>query len=172
MVRRAAEICHPEEFRDVYYQVFREPPYGEDAAAAAEFAERLVQHAALPGFSVTTVLDDGVLGGFAYGVRLEEGWWHPQAAGPAPQGLRGPLFYVYELAVAPGLRGRGHGRELLDLLLTDRTEAFAVLAASNEAPVRELYRRWGWTKVGELTEPPNGVDLLALPLRLMKSEER
>ncbi|WP_405087600.1 GNAT family N-acetyltransferase [Microbispora sp. NBC_01389] len=172
MVDRTAGICHPGEFRDVYYRVYREPPYCEGAAVADEFAERLAGHAALPGFSVTTVLDDGVLTGFAYGVRLEEGRWHPRAAAPAPQGLRWPLFYVYELAVVPELRGRGHGRELLDLLLADRTESFAVLAASNQAPARELYRRWGWAKVGELTEPPKGVDLLALPLRSMKSEDR
>ncbi|MEV7237423.1 hypothetical protein AB0N06_26700 [Streptomyces sp. NPDC051020] len=65
------------------------------------------------------------------------------------------------------LRGRGHGRELLDVLMADRTEPFAVLAASNEAPARELYRRWGWAKVGELMSPPDGVDLLAHPLRPM-----
>ncbi|MGW0593956.1 hypothetical protein [Streptosporangium sp. NPDC002607] len=81
MVDRAAEICRPEEFRDVYHRVYREPPYCEGAAVADEFAEQLVRHAALPGFSVTTVLDDGVLTGFAYGVRLEEGWWHPRRCG-------------------------------------------------------------------------------------------
>ncbi|MEU0007627.1 GNAT family N-acetyltransferase [Streptomyces sp. NPDC006314] len=164
MVERAAELRHLQEFRDVYHRVYREPPYREDAAAADEFTEQLAEHATLPGFSVTTVLDGGVLGGFAYGVRRARGWWHPRAAAPAPRGLRRSLFYVYELAVVPELRGRGHGRELLETLLADRTEPFAVLAASNKAPARELYRRWGWAKVGELTGPPDGVDLLARPL--------
>ncbi|MEW2414665.1 GNAT family N-acetyltransferase [Streptomyces sp. NPDC046866] len=158
------EVHRPQEFRDVYHRVYREPPYREDAAAADGFARQLADHAALPGFCATTVLDGGVLGGFAYGVRREEGWWHPRAAAPAPPWLRGPLFYVYELAVVRELRGRGYGRELLDLLLADRTEPFAVLAASNRASARELYRRWGWTEVGELKGPPHGVDLLALPL--------
>ncbi|MFD7625932.1 GNAT family N-acetyltransferase [Streptomyces sp. NPDC059851] len=164
MPERGAEVRSPEEFRDVYHRVYREPPYHEDAAAADDFARQLAGHAALPGFSVTTVLHGGALGGFAYGVHRGEGWWHPRAATPAPEWLRRPLFYVYELAVVAELRGRGHGRALLDLLLADRTEPFAVLAASSGASAREAYRRWGWTKVGALTGPPHGVDLLALPL--------
>ncbi|MYR75738.1 MULTISPECIES: GNAT family N-acetyltransferase [unclassified Streptomyces] len=173
MADRATGLRRPEEFRDVYHRVYREAPYHEDAAAADGFAGQLAAHAALPGFSVTSVPatpttlaapGGGALGGFAYGVRREEGWWHPRAAAPAPGWLRGSLFYVYELAVVAELRGRGHGRELLDLLLADRPEPYAVLAASNKAPARELYRRWGWEKVGELTGPPDGVDLLALRL--------
>ncbi|MFJ4578762.1 hypothetical protein [Streptomyces echinatus] len=39
-----------------------------------------------------------------------------------------------------------------------------MLAASAEAPAHALYLRWGWVKVGELSGPPHGVDLLALPL--------
>ncbi|MFJ2272032.1 hypothetical protein ACIO8F_16475 [Streptomyces sp. NPDC087228] len=39
-VERAAEVRHPEAFRDIYHRVYREPPYGEDAAAADAFAER------------------------------------------------------------------------------------------------------------------------------------
>ncbi|MDX2856820.1 GNAT family N-acetyltransferase, partial [Streptomyces scabiei] len=150
-----AEVCRPEEFRDVYHRVYREPPYDEDEAAADAFAAQHAEHARLPGFSVTTVLDGGALGGFAYGVRREADWWHPRAVAPAPQRLRRPLFYVYELAVVRELRGRGHGRALLEALLTDRTERYAVLAASTRAPAHELYRRWGWTKAGELAGPPH-----------------
>ncbi|MCZ9342273.1 GNAT family N-acetyltransferase, partial [Streptomyces sp. TRM76130] len=61
-------------------------------------------------------------------------------------------------------RGRGHGRVLLEALLAGRTERYAVLAASTRAPARELYRRWGWTKAGDLAGPPHGVELLARPL--------
>ncbi len=161
MCERSGRVHRVEEFRDVYHRVYREPPYHEDAAAADLFAEQLTGHAALPGFSVTTVRDGGVLGGFAYGVRHADGWWHPRATAPAPPDLGWPLFYVYELAVVRELRGRGHGRRLLDVLLAGRTERFAVLAASTGAPARELYRRWGWTTVGGLTAPPEGVELLA-----------
>ncbi|MCF3180153.1 GNAT family N-acetyltransferase [Streptomyces polychromogenes] len=164
MRESAPATSRPEEFRDVYHRVYREPPYHEDASDADAFAGQLAEHAALPGFSVTTVHTGDSLGGFAYGVRREEGWWHPRAVAPAPHRLRGPLFYVYELAVLPELRGRGHGRALLERLLAGRTEPHAVLAASNRAPARELYRRWGWTKAGELAGPPHGVDLLTLPL--------
>lgn len=154
----------PAEYREVYHRVYREPPYHEDADAADAFRAQLTEHAALPGFSVTTVHADGALAGFAYGVRRDPGWWHPRAAAPPPRDLRGPLFYVYELAVVRELRGLGHGRALLDLLLAERTEPFAVLAASTGAPAHTLYRRWGWSEVGRLTGPPHGVDLLARPL--------
>lgn len=161
MYERAGAVHDVEEFRGVYHRVYREPPYHEDAAAADRFAAQVAEHAALPGFSVTTVREDGVLGGFAYGVRYDGGWWHPRATAPAPPALGWPLFYVYELVVVRELRGLGHGRGLLDLLLADRTEPVAVLAASTGAPAYRLYRRWGWATVGKLAAPPDGVELLA-----------
>jgi GNAT superfamily N-acetyltransferase len=164
MAERAAGIGSPEEFRDVYHRVYRQPPYGEGAAEADAFAAQLAGHAALPGFHVTTVREAGALTGFAYGVRRDAGWWHPRAAVPAPHALPRPLFYVYELLVVPERRGHGHGRELLDLLLAGRPEPSAVLAASTRAPAHTMYLRWGWSKVGELAGPPDGVDLLARPL--------
>jgi GNAT superfamily N-acetyltransferase len=151
-----------EAFRDVYLRVYAEPPYHEDEAAADRFAGQLREHVALPGFSATTVTDDdGVLGGFAYGVAYDDGWWHPRATAPPPAWVGHPLYYVWELLLAPELRGRGHGRGLLDLLLADRGEPCAVLAASTGAPAYRMYLRWGWTKIGGLAAPPAGVDLLA-----------
>jgi GNAT superfamily N-acetyltransferase len=151
------------ELEDAYLAVYSEPPYHEGAADAARFRETVAQQAQLPGFALTTVRDGGELGGFAYGVGREAGWWHPAAATPAPDALAcGPLFYVYELAVRPGLRGRGHGGRLLGRLLGGRAEPAAVLAAAIAAPAHEMYRRWGWERVGALT--PGSVDLLALPL--------
>ncbi|MFJ2743724.1 GNAT family N-acetyltransferase [Streptomyces sp. NPDC087440] len=165
MPERSAEVPCPATLRDVYLRVYREAPYHEDEKDADAFAGQLAAHAALPGFCVTTVHDDaGALGGFAYGVRRESGWWHPRAEAPAPPWLHRPFFYVYELAVVRESRGLGHGRALLDLLLADRPEHHAVLAASRAAPAHALYRRWGWTTAGRLTGPPDGVDLLALPL--------
>ncbi|MDT7801460.1 MAG: hypothetical protein QOI78_4893 [Actinomycetota bacterium] len=150
------------ELEEVYLSVYREPPYREDAADAARFRETVAGHSRLPGFALTTVRDGAGLGGFAYGVGREAGWWHPAAATPAPLPLaRGPLFYVYELAVRPGLRGRGHGGGLLRDLLAGRPEPFAVLAAAAAAPAYAMYLRWGWERIGALT---SGSDLLALPL--------
>ena len=78
MCERAGAV-DVEAFRDVYLRVYAEPPYHEDEAAADRFAGQLREHAALPGFSATTVTDDdGVLGGFAYGVAYDDGWWHPR----------------------------------------------------------------------------------------------
>ena len=151
------------ELGELYLDVYREPPYGEGEAEAAGFRETVSRHALLPGFAVTTVHHGEGLGGFAYGVGREAGWWHPRAAAAAPPWLaRNPVFYVYELAVRPGLRGRGHGRDLLDRLLDARPEPFAVLAASTAAPAHAMYRRWGWHPVGSLT--PGRSELLALPL--------
>jgi GNAT superfamily N-acetyltransferase len=150
------------ELEDVYLSVYREPPYREDTADAARFRETVARHSRVPGFALTTVHNGGELGGFAYGVGREAGWWHPAAATPAPDSLaRGPLFYVYELAVRPDLRGRGHGGGLLRDLLSARPEPFAVLAAATAAPAYTMYLRWGWERIGVLT---SGSDLLALPL--------
>ncbi|UOX91966.1 GNAT family N-acetyltransferase [Amycolatopsis sp. FBCC-B4732] len=133
----------------LYHQVYREPPYGESEADVARFRETLAQHAELPGFALTAVHSGDVLDGFAYGVGREAGWWPSPAAAAPPPWLAGrPLFYVYELAVRPGRRGRGHGRDLLDRLLRDRAEPCALLAAATAAPAHALYRRWGWEAVG------------------------
>ncbi|WP_410565282.1 GNAT family N-acetyltransferase [Amycolatopsis sp. cmx-4-61] len=151
------------ELGELYLDVYREPPYGEGEPETARFRETVSRHALLPGFAVTTVRHGGVLAGFAYGVGREAGWWHPRATAAAPARLaRHPVFYVYELAVRPGLRGRGLGRDLLDRLLGARPEPFAVLAASMAAPAHAMYRRWGWQPVGSLT--PGRSELLALPL--------
>ncbi|GHG06671.1 MULTISPECIES: GNAT family N-acetyltransferase [Amycolatopsis] len=148
----------------LYLDVYREPPYGEGEAEAAGFRETAARHALLPGFALTTVHTGGELAGFAYGVGREAGWWPPRAAAAAPHRLAGhPLFYVYELAIRPGRRGRGHGRDLLDRLLEPRPEPFALLAASTAAPAHTMYRRWGWQPVGALT--PGRSELLALDLR-------
>lgn len=151
-----------DELAAAYLAVYREPPYREDAADAARFRDTVVQHSMLPGFAVTTVRDGEALGGFAYGVGREAGWWHPAAATPAPPWLaRTPLFYVYELAVLPALRGHGHGGGLLRELLAGRPEPFAVLAASPAAPAYAMYLRWGWERIGALAAGPA---LLARPL--------
>nr|WP_156515790.1 hypothetical protein [Amycolatopsis regifaucium] len=51
---------------------------------------------------------------------------------------------------------------MLDDLLKDRPERFALLGSRVAAPARALYRRWGWRKVGGFDT--GGVDLLALDL--------
>ncbi|WP_290060613.1 GNAT family N-acetyltransferase [Amycolatopsis solani] len=145
---------------ELYHEVYREPPYRETEADAARFRETLMAHAKQPGFALETVHSGGELAGFAYGVGREAGWWPaPAAAGP-PSWLAGrPLFYVYELAVRPDHRGRGHGRDLLERLLGERTEPAAVLAASTDAPAHALYHRWGWTTVAPVRS--SAVELLA-----------
>ncbi|WP_181774942.1 GNAT family N-acetyltransferase [Amycolatopsis pittospori] len=152
------------ELADVYRRVYREPPYLEGEVEVARFGVLFAEHSALPGFAMKTVSADGALVGFAYGVGREAGWWPAHATTSAPDQLDGePLFYVYELALVPELRGRGQGRALLADLLKDRPERFAVLASRVTSPARRLYDRWGWRKVGEFGS--RGVDLLALDLR-------
>ncbi|MEU7784690.1 GNAT family N-acetyltransferase [Amycolatopsis sp. NPDC049159] len=136
------------ELADLYHEVYREPPYGETEADAARFRGAVAGHAQQPGFALETVHSGGMLAGFAYGVGREPGWWPALAGGGPPSWIAGsPLFYVYEFAVRPGQRGRGHGRALLETLLGARTEPAAVLAAATAAPAHALYRRWGWMVV-------------------------
>ncbi len=70
-----------------------------------------------------------------------------------------------EWMVRPASRRAGIGRVLLDRLLADRPEPWAVLASNPAAAARRIYERWGWKPVGA-TEPDSmpPMDLLALPL--------
>lgn len=54
---------------------------------------------------------------------------------------------MIELVVHPDQRDRGLGRTLLDMLLEQRTERYAVLLAEPTALARQIYHRWGWQQI-------------------------
>ena len=66
---------------------------------------------------------------------------------------RGPLVYLYDIAVAPGRRGQGVGRALIDALLeTCRRERVRVVWAgtgADNAAARALFEACGARRIGE-----------------------
>jgi hypothetical protein len=149
------------ELRDLYAEVYAEPPYLEGPQHVAAFARTLTRELDLPGFALAAALDGSLLAGAAYGFTLPPGaWMEPRAADPPPQLLDTAKLNVAEWMVRVGYRSGRVGRRLLDMLLTDRPESLAVLASNPEAPARQIYERWGWTPVGQIvpkTMPPMDV---------------
>ena len=131
-----------------------------------DHARRTTAQAQSAGFATVTAHSAGELVGFVYGLPLsaEMPWWKGlDPAGPdgftAENGSR--TFAVIDLAVTPGARGRGLGRTLMDELLSSRTEERATLATgSHETNNQRMYERWGWHRVGRVTEGHESAELV------------
>lgn len=157
---------HFEELRGLYGEVYAEPPYLEGPEHVASFGRYLTRELDLPGFRLALAANDRCMVGAAYGFTLPPGeWMEPSAVEPPPHIRDVPKFNVAEWMVRASFRGAGIGRRLIDMLLADRTEPWAVLASNPAAPARHIYQRWGWQPYGRIepkTMPP--MDVLALPL--------
>jgi GNAT superfamily N-acetyltransferase len=106
--------------------------------------------------------------GYSFGLTFPESrWWSGDATAPPQEILSVAKFAVIELLVRKQFRGHGVGRRLLDELLSERTESYAILTAMPDAPAREAYRRWGWRQIGTAHHTPDSpvLDALVLPLR-------
>jgi hypothetical protein len=161
-------VARAEEFEDAYFEAYSEPPYGETAEQAAEFARGLMEQAdAGTGLDMVMAIDvDSRLAGFAYGVAFpSDKWW--RSASTEPELTRGhPKFAVIELVVRLPWRGQHLGTALITSLLSGRTEPFATLCSNPDAYAHAVYLRWGWTIVGS-TNPPGiaPMDVLVRDLR-------
>lgn len=155
------------EFKAVYAAVFSQPPYNEGPEMADKFVGWVRDESTEPGFDFVEAVDAGVPVGFAYGYAQPAGKWWRGADRPAPAEVKaGPTFAVMEWAVLPDRRGNGIGRTLMDELLADRAEPYAVLTVNPAAAARQLYERLGWQHVAS-TKPGNsntGMDVMLLRL--------
>jgi ribosomal protein S18 acetylase RimI-like enzyme len=138
----------------VYVAAFGQPPYGEDAAAGAAFAERVGRYARdRAGFRFILARDDGgVPAGTCLAVVAHPGdWWREQAAaGLNPATTRRWLgescLEVVHVAVAPARQRQGLGRLMLDVLVAGRPAPTGVLSCHPEAAAAQgLYLSQGWT---------------------------
>ena len=157
-----------DELVEVYREAYAEPPY--DAGSLWEekaFRDRTGRQVERNGFTLVTARVGGALIGFAFGLVFPAGgWWAGQAELPPAEILDPAKFAVIELVVRKAWRGRGLGHRLLDELLAGRPEPYAMLTAMREAPVRQMYARWGWQQVGTAQHTPTSpiLDQLVLPL--------
>jgi GNAT superfamily N-acetyltransferase len=138
----------------VYHAAFGQPPYGETAEMAEEFAERVRRYAReREGFRLVTArAGDGRMIGIGLAVLARPGcWWRDKVAGAIPQPLAdrwlGELCQeIVHLAVIPDAQGRGVGRLVHDVLIAGRPAPTGVLSVHPEAePAQRLYQDRGWT---------------------------
>jgi ribosomal protein S18 acetylase RimI-like enzyme len=158
----AEAVTRVGELREIYAAVFSLPPYNEGSEMAEKFVGWMHEESQHPGFDLVAAYADGRLVGFAYGYTMPAGeWWH-RTDRPAPEGVKAAdKFAVMEWAVLPDQRGNGIGRRLLDELLHDRPEPYAVLTVNPKAEARAMYERWGWRHVAS-TKPSKmpGMDVM------------
>lgn len=156
-----------DQLRDLYAEVYAEPPYHEGPQHVAQFTRWLTTELGRDGFVLAHARVSGELAGAVYGFTLREGKWMEPAASAPPQDLRDvPKFNIAEWMVRKRYRGIGIGRELLNLILTGRPEPYAILASNPAALARQIYDRLGWAKAG-IIRPQSmpQMDVLVLPLK-------
>jgi GNAT superfamily N-acetyltransferase len=138
------------ELRDLWAEVYADPPYRWDGGQVAAFADRLRVQRRQPDFVLAEARNGGYLVGCAFGLPLRPStdWWRELTA-PLPDGLTaehaGRTFAVAELLVRAPWRRQGIAAGLHDELLAGRPEERATAAVLPEtscsAPARSRARR-------------------------------
>ena len=161
-------VARLNDLAEIYSEVYAEPPYSSGALWSADaFINRTRRQAARNGFAFVCARIGSELVGFGFGLTFDEGtWWSGDATPPPSEILKAQKFAVIELVIRRQWRGQGIGHGMLNQLLADRSESYAILTAMPNAPAREIYRRWGWVQTGIAHHAPDSpvLDALALPL--------
>ncbi|MFE2018407.1 GNAT family N-acetyltransferase [Streptomyces sp. NPDC059499] len=142
--------------RRVYADVFSAPPWNEDPAAAASYAERLATDAERPGFTAALALDADTVTGFATAWTTPAPFPNDRSYGQVAAAL-GPgrvtewlcgAVEVDELAVGPAARGAGLGAALLAAVTEAAPDGRCWLLTSVRAEdTLRFYRRLGWHRI-------------------------
>jgi GNAT superfamily N-acetyltransferase len=164
---------HLNELRELYGEVYAEPPYEWGDEHTALFADRFEVQRRQEGFALVEARDGRDLAGFAFGVTLQPStpWWQNLTTTlPAEVTTEQPgrTFALVEMLVRARWRRQHIARAMHDLLLKDRPEERATLTVLPEAaPAQTAYRQWGWRKVAQKRNPLPGsplFDVLVKPL--------
>lgn len=155
-------LKHVDELRDLYSEVYCDPPYEWGAEHADLFVERLYVQARQPGFALVEARSGQDLVGIAFGVTLQPTtpWWQHLLA-PLPEHITeerpGRTFALAELLVRRPWRCQHIAQTMHDLLLKDRPEERATLTVLPAAePAQRAYAKWGWRVVAQKRNPLPG----------------
>ena len=161
-----------ERLADVYIEARSDAVYASNSIWTREsFLERTLTQVNSDGFAAITAKLGCDIVGFSFGFTMGKmRTFHGTAALPT-QYLEARKFAVIELDVIPSWRRQGLARIMLNDLLIDREESFAILLVRPNTWVSEMYARWGWSKVSE-SLPDSGLpplDVLATSLNVAPS---
>jgi ribosomal protein S18 acetylase RimI-like enzyme len=134
-------------FRDTHQDIAHIPFFGTE-----QFEAAFVKQRSYNGFELVAARIDGKLVGVIFGFTEIP---HEQYA-------------ICELMVATDYQRRGIAKRLHDELLRLRPERRADLyVRKDNVPAQAAYKKWGWTKVGEVQPRADSpvLDELQLPLR-------
>jgi len=124
---------------------------GNSFYTTMRFESFFVRQRAHHGFELVAARKDGRLLGVAFGFTE----------------IPGEQYALCEIMVAPDHQRRGIAKRLHDELLAPRPEHRADLyVRKDNAPAQAAYKKWGWTKIGDVQPTPESpnFDELVLPL--------
>jgi GNAT superfamily N-acetyltransferase len=158
--------------RELFAEVYAEPPYCLGAGDVADFAADWPQRVAAPHFRLVLARYAGEPVGFAFGVQLgaRTAWWNGALTPLSPHLITewpGRTFAIMEIGVRLGYRRRGVARRMHAELIAGLTEERATLLVLPDAPVpRRAYLSWGYQPVGRIRPFPDGpvYDAMVKPL--------
>ncbi len=151
-----------DELRELYLDVYADPPYEWGAEHANLFVERFQGQAKADGFALVEARHGTELVGIAFGVTLQPStpWWQ-NLLEPLPVAVTterpGRTFAVVELLVRTAWHRQHIAQAMHDLLLRNRTEERATLTVFPAAiPAQQAYAKWGWHRVAQKRNPLPG----------------
>jgi len=121
------------------------------------FAADFVKQRAHNGFELVSARIDGKLVGVVFGFTE----------------IPGEQYALCEIMVSPDYQRRGIAKRLHDELLRLRPERRADLyVRKDNAPAQAAYKKWRWTKIGDVQPTPQSpnFDELILPLPVQSEE--
>lgn len=146
--------------RDLYAEIYAEPPYNEGPKEVADFASAWHETISRPNFRLVIARRADQPIGFAFGLQLEMNttWWKG-ALRPLPRDITteypGRTFAIIEIAVRRPYRQRGVGRQLHAHLTADLPEERITLLVRPEAPApQHAYQSWDYQAVGQVQPFP------------------
>lgn len=153
---------HLNELRDLYSEVYAEPPYEWGSDHAELFVERLEGQRRQDGFRLVEGREHGQLVGIGFGVTLlpNTPWWQ-NLTSPVREDITreypNRTFAVVELLVRAPWRRRRIAEDIHNRLLSNRTEERATLTVLPAADAAQAaYRKWGWQRVTQKRNPLPG----------------
>jgi ribosomal protein S18 acetylase RimI-like enzyme len=142
--------------RDLYAEIYAEPPYHEGPAEVEDFASGWHRTIDQHNFRLVIARRASEPIGFAFGFSLgaRTTWWDGALTSLSDEittEYPGRTFAIIELAVRRPYRHQGVGRQLHTYLTAGLSEERITLLVRPEAPApQRAYRSWGYRPVGRI----------------------